>query len=191
MKSNNKINELLKCSLGYMKCKWNKIYCKGNCFVGLHVKITNLGVSQFGNGVTIRSYSFLSVNPSASLRIGANSEIGGYSVIASHFNIVIEDGVLTGPHVFIADYNHEYRNPQIPVYLQGEMAPKDSHVFIGRGSWIGTNVVIVGKVHIGRQCVIGANSVVTKDIPDYCVAAGIPCRIIRRYDFNKSEWVKV
>ena len=99
--------------------------------------------------------------------------------------------MLTGPHVFIADYNHEYRDVDKPVWEQGEFAQENSHIIIGEGSWLGTNVVVVGKVRIGKHCVIGANSVVTKDIPDYSVAAGIPAKVIKRYDFEKEEWVRV
>ncbi len=62
---------------------------------------------------------------------------------------------------------------------------------IGDGTWIGTNAVIVGNVRIGKNCVIGANSVVTKDIPDYCVAVGIPCKVIKRYSLETQNWVKV
>ena len=46
-------------------------------------------------------------------------------------------------------------------------------------------------MHVGKHCVIGANSVVTKDIPDYSVATGIPARVIKKYDFEKKEWVRV
>lgn len=52
-------------------------------------------------------------------------------------------------------------------------------------------MVVVGKVRIGKHCVISANSVVTKDIPDYSVAAGIPCKVIKQYDFEKEEWKRV
>ena len=90
-----------------------------------------------------------------------------HSTIAAHHKVIIENGVLTGPHVFIADYNHEYRDVDKPVWEQGEFAQENSHIIIGEGSWLGTNVVVVGKVRIGKHCVIGANSVVTKDIPDY------------------------
>ncbi|WP_289818532.1 DapH/DapD/GlmU-related protein, partial [uncultured Duncaniella sp.] len=62
-------------------------------------------------------------------------------------------------------------------------------VRIGEGSWLGVGVSVLGA-NIGRHCVIGANAVVTKDIPDYCVAAGIPARIIKRYDFDSREWRK-
>ena len=91
----------------------------------------------------------------------------------THNIVIIGKGVLTGPHVFIADHNHEYRNPDVYIYKQGCRAGKDDRVLIDDGTWLGTNVVVVGNVHIGKQCVIGANSVVTKDIPDYCVAAQV------------------
>ena len=64
------------------------------------------------------------------------------------------------------------------------------NVHIGDGSWLGTHVVIAGNITIGKHCVIGANSVVKHDIPDYCVAAGIPARIIKRYDFGTKSWRK-
>lgn len=51
-------------------------------------------------------------------------------------------------------------------------------------------MVIAGTVTIGKHCVIGANSVVTKDIPDYCVAAENPCKIIKRYSFETKQWEK-
>ena len=120
-----------------------------------------------------------------------NVEIGHHSTIAAHHHIVIGKGVLTGPHVFIADYNHDYHDINLPIWKSGEFAEENSEVVIGEGSWLGTNVVVVGNVHIGKHCVIGANSVVTKDIPDYSVAAGIPAKVIKKYDFEKKEWVRV
>lgn len=93
--------------------------------------------------------------------------------------------------MFISGHNHEYRNIKIPIYEQGITYAENGKVIIGEGFWLGTNVVVVGNVHIGKHCVIGANSVVTKDIPDYSVAAGIPAKVIKRYDFGKSEWVRV
>jgi acetyltransferase-like isoleucine patch superfamily enzyme len=63
-------------------------------------------------------------------------------------------------------------------------------VAIGDGSWIGENACIIGA-SIGRNCVIGANAVVTRDIPDYCVAVGIPAAVIRRFDVTLQKWVAV
>ena len=70
---------------------------------------------------------------------------------------------------------------------------KNGHneLIIGEGSWIGINVVIIGDVHVGKNCVIGANSIVINDIPDYSVAVGNPAKIIKKYDFEAKTWKKV
>ncbi len=72
--------------------------------------------------------------------------------------------------------------------FQGVTQKRD--VVIGNGSWIGEHVCIIGA-SIGRHCVIGANSVVTRDIPDYSVAVGSPAIVIKKYDFNLNKWIKV
>lgn len=58
---------------------------------------------------------------------------------------------------------------------------------IGEGTWLGENVCVIGA-KIGKHCVIGANSVVTKDIPDYSIAVGAPARIIKQYNFKENVW---
>lgn len=129
------------------------------------------------------------------IRIDDGAEIGMYSRIASVCSVYIGKNVITGPHVFIADYNHEYSNPDIPIKFQGNNVSAEksgeSVVYIGDGTWLGTNVVIAGARHIGHNCVIGANSVVTSDIPDCCVAVGIPAKVIKKYDFKKKSWIKI
>lgn len=66
-----------------------------------------------------------------------------------------------------------------------------SGVKILKDTWIGTNVVIVGNVTIGKHCVIGANSFINYDIPDYCVAVDSPAKVVKRYSFEENKWVKV
>lgn len=75
----------------------------------------------------------------------------------------------------------------VPVIDQG-IVQKGQKVSIGEGSYIGINAVIVGNVKIGKHCVIGANSIVNKDIPDFCVAVGCPVKIIKRY--NENGWCR-
>lgn len=65
-----------------------------------------------------------------------------------------------------------------------------AEVQIGDGSWIGENVSIIGEI-VGKNCVIGANSVVTKDIPDFSVAVGIPAKIIKQYNQTTKQWINV
>ena len=62
-------------------------------------------------------------------------------------------------------------------------------VKIGSGTWIGVHAVIVGAVTIGRNCVVAANAVVTKDVPDYSVVGGVPAKIIKQYDLKLGRWV--
>jgi acetyltransferase-like isoleucine patch superfamily enzyme len=62
-------------------------------------------------------------------------------------------------------------------------------VKIGSGTWIGVHAVIVGAVTIGRNCVVAANAVVTKDVPDYSVVGGVPAKIIKQYDLKLVRWV--
>lgn len=95
------------------------------------------------------------------------------------------------PYVSVYDHNHEWTDPDRPVHSQGVRLQSGDRVEIGYGSWIGTKVTIIGNVRIGRHCIIGANAVVTHDIPDYSVAVGIPARVVKRYDFNLKQWVKV
>lgn len=83
------------------------------------------------------------------IEIGEDSEISMYSRVASLGFVRIGRSVLTGPHIFIADFNHEFSNPEIPIMNQGNrFVPKDNgepNVWIEDGAWIGTNVVIVGN----------------------------------------------
>ena len=90
--------------------------------------------------------------------------------------------------MYITDCDHEYRNVDIPVIEQG-IVQKGQKVSIGEGSYIGINAVIVGNVKIGKHCVIGANSIVNKDVPDFCVAVGCPVKIIKSY--NENGWCRL
>jgi len=187
-----RIKELVKYGLGFLKAKLNHVEFGKHCYIGLDVKICSLGGVKLLDNVIIRpSCSVYTSSSKSRLLIGKNTEIGNHSTISAYREIIIGDGVLTGPHVYIADHNHNYLNPNVHIYKQGVLAEENSRVIIGEGTWLGTNVVIVGSVKIGKQCVVGANTVVTKDIPDYSVAVGIPARVIKRYDFEKKKWVKI
>lgn len=185
------IARLVKNVITFFKIKANRIDSGGANYIGFDVKFVNRGKISLGDNVIIRPSSCVYANGSKSIvSFGNGTEIGNHSTISSVNEVIIEEDVLTGPHVFISDHNHEYRNPLIPISKQGVMLQDGSKVVIGKGTWLGTNVVVVGNVKVGKHCVIGANSVVTKDIPDYSVAAGIPCKVIKRYDFEKEEWVR-
>lgn len=114
--------------------------------------------------------------------------IGDYNHIASVRKVVFEKNVLTANNVYISDNLHSYEDVHTPVMFQP--VRYKSEVYIGEGSWIGENACVIGA-RIGKQCVVAANSVVTEDVPDYCVVAGVPARIIRRYSSETMKWEKV
>ena len=94
---------------------------------------------------------------------------------------------MTADRVYISDNLHGYEDINTPI--KDQPIRQINPVRIGEGSWIGVGVAVMGAT-IGRHCVIGANSVVTRDIPDYSVAVGIPAKVIKRYDFQSNRWRK-
>ncbi len=189
------MRDKIKAIVGLIYCFIFRINRKGKVLMGRRIKILGNKRVTLENKCTIISDNFICAQENATIRIGEGSRIQQYSRIAASNKIDIGSYVITGPNVFIADYNHEYRDINTPIKLQGNCSKdKDGNpnsVIIGDGSWIGTNSVVVGNVKIGKHVVIGANSVVNKDIPDYCVAVGMPAKVVKRYDFDKKEWVKV
>lgn len=101
--------------------------------------------------------------------------------ISSVKSIIIGDGLLTGENVLISDNSHG--NTSIESL---STPPRERSIFskggivIGKNVWLGNNVCILSSVNIGDGVVVGANSVVTHDIPSYCIAAGSPAKIIKR-----------
>jgi len=120
------------------------------------------------------------------IRIGHRVTSSGQLVIGAAKQVDIGDDVLLSFNVTILDNFHGYRSVEVPYKyqaLQG-IAP----VVVKKGSWIGQNAVILPGVTIGEMAIIGANSVVTKSVPDRCIVAGAPARIIKRWDENIREW---
>ena len=114
------------------------------------------------------------------IQIGDRCTIGRGSWLVGGCGITIEDDVITGPNVYVTDHNHGYENVDLPIWQQ--WPPKEAAVRIGAGSWLGANAVVLPGADIGRNVTVAAGSVVRGAIPDRCVVAGAPARIVRRYD---------
>lgn len=110
------------------------------------------------------------------ITIGDRCLIGKGSGIVGHLEITIGDDVWTGHHVYVTDQNHGYERLDLPISQQ--WMPERA-VSIGDGSWLGHGTVVLPGSRIGAHVVVGANSVVTGDIPDNCVAAGVPARVLK------------
>jgi acetyltransferase-like isoleucine patch superfamily enzyme len=137
--------------------------------VGMHVYI--------GPGSWLLALGDRNNDGTCMIRIGDGCSFSGGLTITSLAGVSIGEKVLIGRNVHISDHTHRHDDPAMPVMDQGLTAPKQ--VIVGNGSWIGQGSVICPGVAIGRNAVIGANSVVRADVPDHCLAAGVPARVIR------------
>ncbi|OOQ59468.1 acyltransferase [Mucilaginibacter pedocola] len=145
-----------------------------------------------GNNVYIGRLSWLAASPltnkqNCKLVINEGAYIGNFAHIYSTSSITIGKKALLADKVYITDNLHGYDDITLPYIEQPIKQLKP--VLIGEGCWIGENVCIIGA-NVGKQSIIGANAVVTKDIPDYCVAVGSPARIIKRYCEQEKIWKK-
>lgn len=146
---------------------------------------------KLGNQVFIAESAWLmgsSKESNVSLQIGDNTVIGNYSHIVATKDVCIGRYVLIADKVFITDCTHEYQNSEKPIMEQSVRFL--NAVSIGDGAWIGENVCILGA-SIGKHSIIGANTVVITDIPDFCVAAGNPARIVKCFNEKTGTWEKV
>ena len=121
------------------------------------------------------------------VRIGDRCLIGKGSGIVGHFSIEIGNDVWTGHHVYITDQNHGYEDITLPISRQTQ---PERAVVIGDGSWLGFGTVVLPGARIGKHVTIGANSVVTGEIPDYSVAVGVPAKVVRRH-IDGQGWIRV
>lgn len=128
--------------------------------------------------------------PGPMIVFGNGTSINRRALIAAVNEIVFGEYVLTAPGIYVADASHEYRHVGIPITMQG-LEKSTGRLEVGSHSWIGINAVLVGNIRIGKGSVIGANAVVNQSIPDYCVAAGQPAKVIRAYDSRLKDWVRV
>lgn len=143
------------------------------------MKLADIQSVKIGNNTFIAHYAWLMGNGNrndVTLSIGNNVQIGHFAHIIAKYSVTIEDSVLIADKVYISDCGHNFEDITIPVLSQGIHHTGD--VIIGEGSWIGENVCVLGT-KIGKHCVIGANSVVTHEIPDYSIAVGAPAKVIR------------
>jgi acetyltransferase-like isoleucine patch superfamily enzyme len=111
------------------------------------------------------------------ISIGSGTSIAGACVISAVRSVRLEENVLLARNVYISDHIHKYTERDTPILAQG--VDKIRPVLIKAGAWLGQNVVVCPGVTIGAGSVIGANSVVTGDIPDRSVAVGSPARVVK------------
>ena len=116
-------------------------------------------------------------SPAGTIRIGAGSFLNRNVQVAAVERVEIGAHCMLANGCFVSDGDHRFDDPHRPVPWQGFTT--DGPTIVGDNVWCGANVVITGGVTVGARCVIGANAVVTRDLPPFSVAAGVPARVLR------------
>ena len=170
--------------------RFKKLACK--TVIYRSVRIQGKKYISISNKTVIQRFGWLlalkidNINPV--LEIGENCAIGDFSHIAAVRKVIIEDNVLIANKVYISDNVHTFEDVNKPIMNQQVAFKKE--VIIRSGAWLGENVCVIAA-NVGKNSVIGANSVVTKDIPDFCIAVGCPAKVIKKFDFELQQWILV
>jgi hypothetical protein len=175
-----RLSDKLRCiGLSRSFARWGK-----NSTIQFPLRLSGEQRIAIGSDVFIGSGSWLHVidTPSASspaIVVDDGTRITGACVLSAVSMIHIGENVLIARNVYISDHSHAFLDPNVPIRKQG--LTKIAPVEIGAGAWLGQNVVVNPGVRIGRNAVVGANSVVTRSVPDYSLVVGAPARVIRTW----------
>jgi acetyltransferase-like isoleucine patch superfamily enzyme len=171
--------------LAWLKLRLGRrLQTDGLCFVGpgvqLEVKRGGRLVlgrwSWIGHGCKIRVHE-------GEVRIGAKTVLGQECTLSAYQHVSIGRECVVADRVMLIDFDHGVVDVERPIRLQG-IYKRD--VRVGNNCWIGYGVCILRGVTVGDNCVLGTSAVVTHDVPDDSVAAGIPARVIRRRDTPRT-----
>lgn len=136
-----------------------------------------------GERVLIREYAWINAVPRAddrpSLVIDDGVYIGRFAQINAMGDVTIEHDVLISDRVFITDSTHDSGDDAVPIIRQGRRF--EAPVKICSGCWIGIGAVILPGVTIGRNAIVGPNTVVHKDVPELGMAFGNPAKVVMRH----------
>jgi acetyltransferase-like isoleucine patch superfamily enzyme len=140
------------------------------------------GRLEVGEQTLLEPDVWITIADGGRVRIGEGSFLNRGVMVAADGLVEIGDHCMFANGTFITDANHRFDDPDKPITWQGFTSKGPTR--IGDNVWCGANVVVTSGVTIGERCVIGANSVVTTDIPAFSIAAGAPAKVLRRIEYS-------
>lgn len=161
--------------LRFLLFQWKFEKAGRRCGLGRHVRVLGKTIVLLGDRVTIRSFVNLAGN--GTIKIGNRTTINEYCAITAVRQVVVGSDCMFGPGVTVLDVDHEFADLEKPMAQQGY---RTESVTIGNDVWLGTGAVVLRGVTIGDGAVVGANSVVTKDVQPYEIVGGVPAKTIGR-----------
>ena len=179
----------------YSKCKllFFKKNIGKNTYIDKTVNIFGWRHVSVGSDTLIGEQTWINVNKRVEgfehIKIGNYCYLGRRNLLSSSKELIISDYVMTNNECKFLGSNHVYDNPLEPYISTGTV--NDGILKIGVNVWIGAASQVLGAVEVGHGSIIGAGSIVTKDIPPFSIAVGNPCKVIKRYNFQLNQWDKV
>ena len=164
------------------------------CVIESPVHLHKPEYARLGSHVRIGPYCRIEIHDNYGRPTRPSLTIGDHVGIEHAVHLYCAESVTIGDHALIAsgcmitDNNHG-TDPRAGSYAVQPLDSKPTR--IGRNTWLGENVAVLAGAEIGDYSIIGSNSVVTGTIPAYCMAAGAPARVIRRFDHETGRWISV
>jgi acetyltransferase-like isoleucine patch superfamily enzyme len=142
------------------------------------------GRLRIGEGTLLEPGCWLTLAPEGEIEIGEGCFLNRGTMIAAQGRVTIGDHVMFANNCFIGDAEHRFDDPELPVTWQGFTSK--GPVEIGANTWFGVNCAVTSGVSVGERCVIGANSVVTRDLPARHICAGAPAKPLRPITYQPA-----
>lgn len=146
---------------------------ESGCIVGFNTSIINFSKVKIKKGSFLQDHVYLRAGMNGSIQIGNDVAINSFARLFGHGGITVGDNSQIGPGATLTTTSHD---------IDMDMVASFRPITIGEWTWIGANAIILPGITIGNHVVVGAGSVVTKDIPDYSVAVGIPAKVIKHLE---------
>lgn len=164
-----------------------------NTYIDKSVHVTGWNSIQIGKNSAISEHTWINVNNRVPnhkhIVIGDSCYIGRRNFFSSGWLINIGSYCMTGIDCKFMGSDHIFENPMQPYISTG--TTNDKIIKLETNVWLGADVTVIGNVTIGRGSIIGAGSLINKDITPFSIAVGNPCKVIKRFDFKQNKWIKI